>query len=59
MNINPSQWNKENDAAINSPGDIDHSSISKNLLSVTAFEMSQSKNDTPEYDIYGTVLNDL
>ncbi|WP_158553602.1 hypothetical protein [Peribacillus saganii] len=43
------QWNKENDEAIFSPGDQDQTKI----LSLEA------SLPTPEFDIFGTVLNEL
>ncbi|WP_180953949.1 hypothetical protein [Bacillus sp. M6-12] len=50
MSMNYFQWNKENNEAIFSPGDLEQtkilSSLEVNLL-------------TPEFDICGTVLNEL
>ncbi|WP_409299690.1 hypothetical protein [Peribacillus sp. SCS-155] len=55
--LNP--WNKENDAAVISPGDQDHPDTSKNLLITNVFEIVQNKSETPEFDINGTALNSL
>ncbi|CAH0344053.1 hypothetical protein [Bacillus sp. CECT 9360] len=54
-----SLWNKENDAAVKSPGDQDHHDLSKNLLGTNTFDLAQLRDDTPEFDLNGTALNSM
>lgn len=54
-----SLWNIENDEAVRSPGDQDHYDLSKNLLGANTFDLAQVRQDTPEFDLYGTALNSM
>jgi hypothetical protein len=53
------QWNKENDAAVFSPGDPSKLNHLKHSLNPETYELTDLNNKKLEFSLYGTALNDV